>query len=310
MYSPAILKAWLAAAIFVVAAFGIVTEIQAQSIEPRAYSNAPVGLNFLLVGFQGSRGALDLDPNLPIEDVNADVDAGIIGYVTTLDVAGNSAKLGLSVPYASVLVDGFVEGVFREREINDFADPSFFFAYNFHGAPALSAKEFGSYRQDLIAGFTVKVTAPLGDYDSDKLINLSTNRWTIRPEIGVSKAIGKWTLETAAAIAYFTDNDDFNNGLKREQDPISSAQFHVTYTFPGNIWLAAGATYYEGGTTTIDSVKKNDLQKNWRTGVTLALPVDRSQSIKFYGSSGVSTRTGSNFDTFGVAWQYRWADGS
>ena len=309
MYSPAILKAWLAAAIFVVAAFGIVTEIQAQSIEPRAYSNAPVGLNFLLVGFQGSRGALDLDPNLPIEDVNADVDVGIIGYVTTLDVAGNSAKLGLSVPYASVLVDGFVEGVFREREINDFADPSFFFAYNFHGAPALSAKEFGSYRQDLIAGFTVKVTAPLGDYDSDKLINLSTNRWTIRPEIGVSKAIGKWTLETAAAIAYFTDNDDFNNGLKREQDPIYSAQFHVTYTFPGNIWLATSATYYEGGKTTIDSVGKDDLQKNWRTGVTLALPVDRNHSIKFYGSRGVSTRTGSNFDTLGVAWQFRWGDG-
>ena len=310
MHSPAALKVRLAAAIFAIAAFGIVTEIQAQSIEPRAYSNAPVGLNFLLVGFQGSRGALDLDPNLPIEDTNAEVDLGIIGYVTTLDVAGNSAKLGLVVPYASLLVDGFVGGVVREREIDDFADPSFFFAYNFHGAPALSAQEFGSYQQDLIVGFTVKVTAPLGDYDSDKIINLSTNRWTIKPEIGVSKAIGKWTLETSAAVAFFTDNDDFNNGLKREQEPIYSTQFHVTYTFPGNIWLAAGATYYEGGTTTIDSVKKNDLQKNWRTGVTLALPVDRSQSIKFYGSSGVSTRTGSNFDTFGVAWQYRWADGS
>ena len=145
MHSPAALKVRLAAAIFAIAAFGIVTEIQAQSIEPRAYSNAPVGLNFLLVGFQGSRGALDLDPNLPIEDVNAEVDVGIIGYVTTLDVAGNSAKLGLVVPYASLLVDGFVGGVFREREIDDFADPSFFFAYNFHGAPALSAQEFGSY---------------------------------------------------------------------------------------------------------------------------------------------------------------------
>jgi hypothetical protein len=309
MVSPVILNAWLAAAIFAISAFGIVTESQAQSIEPRAYSNAPVGVNFLLLGFQGSRGALDLDPNLPIEDVNAEIDVGVIGYVTTLEVAGNSAKLGLSVPYASVLVDGFVEGVFREREINDFADPSFFFAYNFHGAPALSAKEFGSYQQDLIAGFTIKVTAPLGDYDAEKVINLSTNRWTIKPEIGVSKAIGKWTLETAAAIAYFTDNDDFNNGLKREQDPIYSAQFHVTYSFPGNIWLATSATYYEGGKTTIDSVGKDDLQENWRTGLMLALPVNRHQSLKFYGSKGVSTRTGSNFDTLGVAWQLRWGDG-
>lgn len=309
MYSPAMLKLWLSVTILAFATFGVITESQAQSIEPRAYSNAPVGLNFLLVGFQGSSGALDLDPNLPVEDVNADVDAGIIGYVTTLDIAGNSAKLGLVVPYASVLVDGFVEGVFREREIDDFADPSFFFSYNFHGAPALSAKEFGRYQQDLIAGFTVKVTAPFGDYDSAKIINLSTNRWTIKPEIGVSKAIGKWTLETSAAIAYFTDNDDFNNGLKREQDPIYSTQFHVTYSFPGNIWLAASATYYEGGETTIDSVGKDDLQENWRTGLMLALPVYRNQSIKVYGSKGVSTRTGSNFDTIGVAWQFLWGDG-
>ena len=39
---------------------------------------------------------------------------------------------------------------------------------------------------------------------------------------------------------------------------------------------------------------------------TLALPVDRHNSIKLYANSGVSTRTGSNFTTAGVAWQYRW----
>jgi hypothetical protein len=306
MHSPAISWARVAATLLAFAAFGIATEIRAQSIEPRTYSNVPVGLNFILVGFQNSRGALDIDPNLPIDDVDADVDVGFIGYLTSLDVAGNSAKLGLVVPYASLVVDGTVNGEFREREIDDFADPSFIFSYNFHGAPALSPQEFRSYRQDLIAGFTVTVTAPLGQYDSDKLINLSTNRWTIRPEIGVSKAVGKWALETSAGIAYFTDNDDFNNGQKREQDPIYSVQFHVTYNFPNNVWLAGSTTYYEGGETTIDSVERDDLQENWRTGLTLALPVDRNHSIKLYGSKGVSTRTGADFDIAGVVWQYRW----
>ena len=288
---------------------GFGAEVRSQSLEPRAYSNSPTGLNFVLVGFQNSRGAIELDPTLPIDDVHADVDTGFFGYVRTLEVAGNSAKLGFILPYASLLVDGFADGVYRKRDVVGLADPTFFFSYNFYGAPALSVPEFKDYRQDKIIGVTLKVVPPLGNYDSDKLINISTNRWTIEPGIGISSALGNWTLEASGAAAFYTDNDDFFNGQKREQDPIYSAQFHVTYTFPSKMWLAASTTYYEGGKTTIDSIEKDDLQENWRTGITLSLPVNRTQSVKFYGSRGVSTRTGSNFDIAGVVWQYRWGGG-
>ena len=44
-------------------------------------------------------------------------------------------------------------------------------------------------------------------------------------------------------------------------------------------------------------------------GGTLAFPLDRANSIKLYVSSGVSARTGNNFDLAGVAWQYRWGGG-
>ena len=43
---------------------------------------------------------------------------------------------------------------------------------------------------------------------------------------------------------------------------------------------------------------------------TLALPVDAYNSVKLYASSGVSARTGNNFDALGVAWQYRWGGGN
>jgi len=39
------------------------------------------------------------------------------------------------------------------------------------------------------------------------------------------------------------------------------------------------------------------------------LPINRRQSIKLYYSSGVVTRTGTDFDTVGAAWQYRWGGG-
>ena len=65
------------------------------------------------------------------------------------------------------------------------------------GAPALTAAEFKDYRQDLILGASLRIIAPLGQYDGDKLVNIGTNRWSFKPEIGCSKAFGRWTVECA-----------------------------------------------------------------------------------------------------------------
>ncbi len=295
--------------IMVLALVTMASTVHAQTLEPRAYANAPTGLNFLLVGYQRSEGALVFDPSLPITDANADVDLALLGYVHTLDIAGKTGKAGVILPYASLKASGFVSGNFRTRDINGLADPTFYFAYNFLGAPALSLADFKNYKQDTIAGFTFKLTAPLGVYDPDRLLNIGTNRWALEPGLGVSQALGNWTLEASAAAAFYTDNDDFDNGKTRQQDTIYSTQLHVTYAFPHHIWAAVSATYFTGGRTTVDGAINSDLQQNWRTGFTLALPVNRYHSIKLYGSSGVSTRTGSNYDALGIVWQYRWGGG-
>ena len=283
--------------------------IHAQELEPRAYSNTPVGMNFMLVGYQYSAGGLYFDPAVPITDANAEVNMGLLGYVRSLDIAGKSAKTGILLRYADLYADGYVDGEFRTREDTGIADPAFYFTINLSGAPALSYKEFKDYQQDTIIGFTFKLTAPLGVYDNDKLLNIGTNRWSFKPEFGISQAVGRWTLEAAAAAVFYTDNDEFDNDKTRQQDAIYSMQAHAIYSFPKNIWASIGATYYAGGRTTIDGVTRNDLQQNWRTGFTVALPINRNHSIKLFGNSGVSTRTGTDYDSLGIAWQYRWGAG-
>jgi hypothetical protein len=39
------------------------------------------------------------------------------------------------------------------------------------------------------------------------------------------------------------------------------------------------ATYFTGGNTQINGVPNNELQRNWRVGVTLALPLSARNSI-------------------------------
>ena len=103
--------------------------------------------------------------------------------------------------------------------------------------------------------------------------------------------------------------DDYFGGKALEQDPIYSVQAHVTYNFGGGVWGALNGTYYQGGRTTVDGVRGNDVLGNSRVGATLALPVDRQNSIKLHASTGVSTRTGTSFSVAGIAWQHRWGAG-
>jgi hypothetical protein len=213
------------------------------------------------------------------------------------------------IPYAWLSGGAEYAGQPVEREVSGFGGPRLRLAMNFIGAPALSMEEFADYQQDLIVGASLQVGLPTGQYDADRLLNIGSNRWFVKPELGVSKARGPWTLELATAATIFGDNDDFFGGQRREQDPIYSLQGHLVYSFHSGIWAALTGTYFNGGRTTVDGVTKDDLQQSTRAAATLALPVNRHHSIKLYASTGLSIRTGSDYDAIGTAWQYRWGEG-
>ena len=213
------------------------------------------------------------------------------------------------VPYSSFLGSALVNGQVKAREMSGFNDLKARVSINFYGAPALSVKEFAQYKQDLLLGASLQVAAPLGQYDDTKLVNLGNNRWSFKPELGISKAWGAWTVEVAPGVTFYSKNTDFFNGGTLQQDPLYSVQAHVVYGFKSGIWLALDSTYFSGGRTTVNGVRSQNLQSSTRGGLTLALPVDRNNSIKLYASGGASTRTGTEFNVVGIAWQYRWGGG-
>jgi len=281
----------------------------AQSIEPRAYSNAPVGVNFLIAGYAYTSGGLSFDPALPITDDHIRTSSAVLAYARTLDLWGNAGKIDMIVPYSELDGNAAYAGQPVERHASGLVDPAMRISVNFYGSPALSLKDFSRYRPDLIVGASLQVSAPLGQYDSSRIVNLGSHRWSFKPELGVSKTAGPWTLEAKAASTFFTDNRDFNGGKVRSQDPIYSVSGHAIYNFPSGIWASCDATYFAGGRSTIDGARANDLQQNWRAGATLAFPVDRLNSIKIYASTGLSARTGNSFDLIGIGWQTRWGGG-
>jgi hypothetical protein len=288
---------------------GIASPAHAQDIEPRAYSNAPVGVNFLIAGYAYTTGGLAFDSALPLSDPDLSTSNAVVAFAHVLDLRGKSAKFDVIASLSSLSGSADFDGETLRRDIAGLADPRFRLSVNFFGAPALSLKEFAGFQQDLIIGASLQVSPPMGQYDESRLVNLGTNRWSFKPELGVSKALGRLTLEGAAAVTLYMDNDDFYQGRSRSQDPLYSLQGHLIYSFQSGVWGSLDGTYFTGGRTTLDGELNNDLQQNWRVGATLAFPVNVRNSIKLYGSSGVSARTGNNFDLLGIAWQYRWGGG-
>ncbi|KHO66196.1 hypothetical protein PT85_01050 [Pseudomonas flexibilis] len=282
---------------------------EAEDLEPRSYANTPVGINFLLMGYSKTEGSVTANPSVPLEDGKIDIDTIVFAYARSLDVWGRSGKFDIVVPQAKLQGTALFDGEPVERYVTGLIDPRFRFSVNLYGAPALPLNEFARYQQDLIIGASLAITAPLGQYDSDRLINLGNNRWSFKPELGISKRLGALTLELSGAGTFFTDNDDFLGNRTVSQDPIYQVQGHIIYSFSNGIWAALDMTYFAGGSTSIDGASNRDFQENTRYGGTLTLPLSRNHSLKLFASNGAFTRTGSQYDAVGIVWQYRFGGG-
>lgn len=91
-----------------------------------------------------------------------------------------SGKFDVILPYTWLSGSADYLGEPVQRAVNGFGDPLFRFSVNFCGAPALSLKDFGAYRQDLIIGASLQISVPWGQYDAERLINIGAHRWWFR----------------------------------------------------------------------------------------------------------------------------------
>ena len=271
--------------------------IQAQEIEARAYSNAPIGINFVTGGIaQVKSGSYKLTTEA-------------LSLTHILDVAGQSGRISLVLPYSELSGTGTLSGQAINASAEGLSDPMIKASVNLYGAPALSVSEFKNYQQDLIIGASLAASIPWGKYNSDQMINVGGNRTVIQPGIGASKAVGPWRLELAGMASIYTSNTNYMGNNTLSQNPVYSSETHVIYYFPNTAWISADATYFFGGQTYVNGSAVNGSQENWRFGSTISYPVDKHNAIRLTGSTGVYSRTDTSYNMVGISWQYRWGAG-
>jgi hypothetical protein len=257
-------------------------------------------MNFALVGYGYTDGNVLVDASIPwrVRDLGAQSRARLFEVAESL---GRQREIGVSSRMA-----GLGARFSWPRTIaGSTARRSRCGSRNFISAPA-DASGFRGYESGRIVGASFRVGMPLGQYDEDKLLNLGLNRWSFKPELGMSKPWRRWTFELATAATFYTDNNEFLGSSTRAQEPLIAVQGHVIYCFGKGIWAGLDGTFYTGGRTTLNGTVNDDRQSSSRVGLTVSLPVTRQQSLKLYASTGATARAGGDFTTAGVIWQYRW----
>ena len=193
--------------------------VNAQELEPRSLTNVPVGLNFVFFGYGYANGNTLLDSALPLEDLNSDLHTIFAAYVRAIDFFGMSAKVDVIVPSAAGNWDGIYEGEQTDVKRDGFGDPRIVYHSIFWGR-LLMGDHLIPRRQENGRGCCLQIITPFGENFTDKLINLGSNRWTFRSQVGIAHSIGNWILEGYGGLWIFTPNNNFWGGLRLEQRPL------------------------------------------------------------------------------------------
>jgi len=277
----------------------------AQELTPRLYWPAPQGTKVLVTGISHVSGDVIFDRSIPLYGVDSDINVGILAYLQTIGLWGRSSSFLVELPYSWGSTEGFIGETPGRRDFSGLGDLKFTLTVNLLGAPSMTPEEFLEFRADpeTIIGASVKVVAPTGEYDSDRLINVGANRWATRLQLGsIIPITPTWLLELEGGVWFFGDDDDFLPG-KKEQDPVYSAQVNLVKRIQPGLWASLDVTYFRGGRQTIGGNRLDDEQNNIKVGGTVVVPFAGRHAIKIGYANGAVTKYGSDFDQFLLTYQ-------
>ena len=287
-----------------------VQTIKAQAFEPRFLSDTPIKANFLVGSYAFSKGDILLDNAAPVQDLESTLNTFAIVYGRSFKLFNRLTKIDAILPYAIADFSGLLNGVAASTSRNGFGDPLFRISMIIIGVDALELKDFIKYQPKKFKfGVGLRVTPPLGQYDNTKLINLGSNRWTFKLGVGASYTfLNKIILETQIKYWVFTQNDEFFNGGVLRQSPLISAQLHLSYIFKPGVWISGSIGQTNAGTTYINDVEQEKINKNTRYGATFSYRVNKNNSLKIGLTNGILNRYDIDYTSIIVAYSFLWFD--
>ncbi len=256
----------------------------AQELEVRRWNQLPIDQNFFTANYAHATGEIAFDPVLQIENAEVEMDTWLFGYIRTFELMDKTARIEIRQPWKQGTWSGTVAGTPTSINREGLDDTFVRFAVNLIGGPPLKGKAYAEYRAatdiETIVGVALGVQLPTGQYMEDKLINLGSNRFTFRPQLGVQQKLYNWSLEATGTVFIYTDNPSFFNGSHREQEPLFSIDASLEYDFPSGVWASAAAGIGVGGQSTVNGIEQDDRRQDIGWSISAGFPLTRQLAFK------------------------------
>jgi hypothetical protein len=285
-------------------------QARAQFTDAHNYDNTPVGVNQFELGYAFVHANASIDTSLVIAGANLNLNEGTIDYTHYFGLFHRLTWVEAAVPVAGL--GGSISGLNIEGSTAGAGDSSYALAMLLKGGPALSAAQFDNYRPTTTAGVSLTVTAPTGRYNSDKILNLGSDRWSFKPEIALSHPFGperKWQLDAYANGYFYTDNTSYHGRETLRQQPLAGFEGHISYSFTNSVWVSLDTRYALRGTTFVDGVDQNTAQQNVTFGSEMNLSINSRHSLLFEVAKAVVHQNSPAVVGFSVKYDYTWGQG-
>jgi hypothetical protein len=284
--------------------------LRAQDLAPRAYFITPLHSNAVTVTYGYYSGSLLFNGAAPVTGATGTYSVPVISYYHSFGLAGHSANITGSLPYAIGTFEGEAIGVNQQIYRSGLLDTTFRLAVNLKGGPAMQVSEFGKWQEKALLGVSLKLVAPTGQYDPSKLVNWGSNRWSFKPEVGYSRRRRHMVLDGYAGVWLFTKNDKSfspTGPQPQTENPVYSFEGHLSYDLNPRLWFSVDGNFWIGGLAELNGVDNPATrQTSSRVGATASLPISRHQSVKLSYANDLYVRFGGNYQNVAVAWQYSW----
>jgi hypothetical protein len=282
----------------------------AQFTDPRTYTNAPIGTNQIELLYAYVRSNTSIDSSLIVAAAKFHLNQGAVTYTRYFGVLNHLTWVEPSVPIAGL--SGSIAGTNISGSTVGTGDSSYQIGTLLKGGPALGVSEFEGYKPTTSVGVSLTFTAPTGKYDQDKLLNLGSDRWSFKPEVGLSQPFGReqrWVFDGYANAYFFTDNTKYRGVEILKQRPLPGLEAHLSYSFNDAIWASADTRYSFRGDTVVGGADQNNAQRNFLVGSEVNVSLNSRNTLVFVLAKAVVHRNGPSIGGFAVRYDYVWGKG-
>jgi len=297
---------------------------------PRAYWKARAGtqvfsFQFLNLNMQAS-GAQQFAPGLYLYP-NSDTEANVMvaSWATHFTLFKTPSSFAVNVAGGSVdaavdtgaIPPGYLPpdvepGGWISQSASGFGDPSMQLTMNLFGTPPLiSSVDLLNYEPTWTLDAAVMLAVPIGQYESDQVVNMGLNRWYGRVALPFKVHFGRFTpgymtsLEFTPSVWLFAENDDFV-GTKLDNDSMVQLEGHLTHDFTSTFFASLDLLYRAGFQSKIDGVEVGEELDIGDLGFTFNYQVTGNVALRASYSSNVFGDNEVKNSTIRIQFVYGW----